>query len=315
MSLWQDLRFAARLLVKGRWFTLAAIVALALGIGANVTVFTIVNAVLLRGLPLEKPEQIVMFGTQDAQGRPGGSSFPDFQDWKRSARSFSSMVFVVSFPCNVSDEGHAPEQYNGAYASADMFRMLNEHPVIGRDFRPDDDRPGAEGVVMLADTIWKKRYNGDRAIVGKVIRAQGITATVIGVMPEGMQFPFNADLWLPEGQWLPGGAERNRNVHGWTVIGRLKDGVRLEQAQAEMATIGAKLARDYPKENNGLKPTVDTFTRRTLGPQIRFFLVADGSRGLRPADCLRQRGESPAGAPADRSREIGIRFSVATRWQ
>jgi putative ABC transport system permease protein len=317
MSLWQDLRFAARLLIKGRWFTVAAIVALALGIGANVTVFTIVNAVLLRGLPLEKPEQIVVFGTQDAQGRQGGSSFPDFQDWKRSAQSFSGMVFVVSFPCNVSDEDHAPEQYNGAYTSVDMFRMLNERPVIGRDFRPDDDRPGAEPVVMLADTIWKKRYNGDKGIVGKVIRAQGITATVIGVMPEGMQFPFNADLWLPEGQWLPGGPERNRNVHGWTVIGRLKDGVTLEQSQAEMATIGAKLARDYPKENNGLKPTVDTFTRRTLGPQIRilFWSLMGAVVFVLLIACANVANLLLARA-ADRSREIGIRFSLgATRRQ
>src|SRR5712691_736736 len=146
MSLWQDLRFAARLLVKGRWFTLAAIVALALGIGANVTVFTIVNAVLLRDLPFEKPEQIVMFGTQDAQGRPNGASFPDFQDWRASAQSFSTMAFVVGFPCNVSDQDHAPEQYNGAYTSVEFFRMLNQHAVLGRDFRAGDDRPGAEPV-------------------------------------------------------------------------------------------------------------------------------------------------------------------------
>jgi putative ABC transport system permease protein len=317
MNLWQDLRFAFRLLIKGRWFTLAAVVALALGIGANVTVFTIVNAVLLRDLPFEKPEQIVIFGTQDAQGRPNGISLPDFQDWKASARSFSGMAFVVGFPCNVSDEDHAPEQYLGVYSSVDIFRMLNQHAVVGRDFRPDDDRPGAEPVAMLANTIWHKRYGDNPAILGKVVRLQGISATVIGVMPAGMQFPFNADLWMPEAQWLPGAPDRNRSVHTWTAVGRLKDGVTIKQAQAEMATIGAKLARDYPKEDKALTPIVDTFTRRILGPQIRilFWSLMGAVVFVLLIACANVANLLLARA-ADRSREIGIRFSLgATRSQ
>ena len=325
MSLWHDLRFGVRLLVKGRWFTLAAIVALALGIGANVTIFTIVNAVLLADIPFDKPEQIVAFSTKDAQGRQNGVSFPDFQDWKASAHSFSSMAFVNFSPFSVSEQDRAPEQYLGPYVSIEIFRMLNQHAIIGRDFRAEDDRPGAPPVLMLANTMWKKRYGGDQNVIGKVVRLNGLSATIIGVMPEVMQFPFNAELWLPEAQWLQGVPERNRSVHNYIVFGRLADGVPLKQAQAEMATIGAKLQRDYPKEDKGLTPFVDRVGARACGNRHRFrdpphlrgaAPHRHGHRGARAADRLRECGEPAAGASrrsrqGDRDPLLGRRHAPA----
>ncbi len=317
MNLWRDLRFAVRLLLKGRWFTLAAVVALALGIGANVTVFTIVNAVLLRDLPFERPEQIVMLGTQNAQGRPSGVSFPDFQDWKAASPGVSGMSFVVSTAFNVGDDEHAAEQFQGTYTSIDLFTVIGQHAVIGRDFRADDDRPGAAPVVMLGHSIWQRRYGGSPSVLGKVVRLNGISATVIGVMPEGMQFPFNTELWLPEAQWLPGAAERNRSVHSYAVVGRLNDGVTLAQAQAQLAAVGAKLARDYPADNKDLSPTVDTFTRRMLGPQLRmiFWSLMGAVVFVLLIACANVANLLLARA-ADRAKEIGIRYSLgATRWQ
>src|SRR5213594_4057596 len=141
MGLWQDVRFAARLLVKDKWFTLVAVIALALGIGVNNTVFTFVNAVLIRAL------------------------------------AFNGNTF------NVSDEGRAPERFSGAFVSANMFKLIGQHPFLGRDFLPEDDRPGALPVVLLGHGVWKNRYGSDRSILGRPIKLNELPSVVIGVMP------------------------------------------------------------------------------------------------------------------------------------
>src|SRR5258706_3549077 len=134
MSLFQDLRFAVRMLVKDRWFTLAAASALALGIGANATVFTLVNAVLLRGLPFEEPDRIMALRTQTLKGQGAGVSFEDFKDWRDRSHSFSQIAALLSTNVNVSDNDHVPERYQGDYVSWSFFRMIGQRPVIGRDF-------------------------------------------------------------------------------------------------------------------------------------------------------------------------------------
>src|SRR5438132_7987215 len=155
MDLLRDLRYAARLLVKDRWFTLMAVVVLALGLAANNAVFTIVNAVLLRSLPLPKPEQIVFIGTRDAQGRDQGVSLRDFEDWRASARTLSGMSFMFNGSFNVGNEGLIPDAVPGAYASANLFKMLRFSPVRGRDFSPQEDTPGTGLVVLISDSLWR----------------------------------------------------------------------------------------------------------------------------------------------------------------
>src|ERR671911_204554 len=143
----QDLRFAARMLVKDRWFTLVAVLALSLGIGVNATVFTFVNAVLIRGLPFENPEQIMALGTHDVvRDRQMGVSYLDFKDWRDSARSFRALAAHSGSTMNVSDEGRPPERFSGALISADGFTLIGATPVLGRGFMPEDDRPGAAAV-------------------------------------------------------------------------------------------------------------------------------------------------------------------------
>src|ERR1043166_3863358 len=170
----QDLRFAVRLLVKDRWFTLMAAFVLALGIGANNAVFTFVNAVLIRPLPFPKPEQIMMLLTRDSRGRDLGVSIADFDDWQQAARTFSAMSFVFNGSFNVSDEGRVPEQHTGAYVSANFFKLLGVAPVLGRDFGPQENDPGATPVVMLGSSVWKERYGGDPGVLGKTIRLNGV---------------------------------------------------------------------------------------------------------------------------------------------
>src|SRR6476660_2388645 len=170
MELFRDLRFASRLLVKDRWFTLMAIVVLALGLAANNTVFTIVNAVLLRNLPLPNPGQIMWVGTRDAQGRDLGVSLRDFEDWRASARTLSDITFMFNGSFNVGNEGLIPDSVPGAYASANLFKMLRVPPAMGRDFSPQEDTPGTGLVVLISDSLWRQRYSGERTIVGKTIR-------------------------------------------------------------------------------------------------------------------------------------------------
>src|SRR5262245_55539357 len=196
MSLAQDLRFAVRLLVKDKWFTLVATIALALGIGVNATVFTFVNAVLIRGLPFEDSDRILALSSYDSnRGRDLGVSHLDFKDWRDQTRTFTGLSAYTGQVMNVSDEGRAPEQYRGALVSTATFKLIGVKPQLGRDFLPEEDQPGAGGVVMLGHGMWKNRYGSDPAVVGKTVRINDAPAVIIGVMPEGFQFPFNSDLW------------------------------------------------------------------------------------------------------------------------
>src|SRR5688572_21652238 len=147
-SLFQDLRFAARRLIKDRWFTLAAVVALALGIGANSAVFTLVNGVLLRGLPFDEPDRIMWLDTRDTRGRNFGVSLQDFEDWKGASRTFSAMSLVFNGAMNLSADDRNPEQYPGVYISANGFTQIGETAALGRSFGPEDDRAGAPPVVL-----------------------------------------------------------------------------------------------------------------------------------------------------------------------
>src|SRR4051812_28674677 len=229
MNLLQDLKFAVRLLIKDRWFTAVAALALALGIGVNATVFTFVNAVLIRGLPFDDPDRITSIGVRDARDRDRGLSYLDFEDWRAGARSFSAFAAFNGATMNVSDEGLAPERFSGPYMSANGFTLIGQRPRLGRDFRPDDDKPGAAAVVLLGNGIWKNRYGSDPAIVGRSIKINGMPTTVIGVMPEGLKFPFDADLWQPLAL-MPNLAKQKRDARNLEGFGRLAPGVTLDQA-------------------------------------------------------------------------------------
>src|SRR5437762_3963793 len=160
-SIVQDLRFAARRLIKDRWFTLAAIAALALGIGANSAVFTLVNAVLLRGLPFDHADRIMMIDWKDTRGRNFGNSIQDFEDLERASRTFSGMSIVFNGSMNLSADDRNPEQYPGVYISANGFGIIGLKAALGRTFGPDEDKLGAPPVALISDSVWKTRYASD----------------------------------------------------------------------------------------------------------------------------------------------------------
>src|SRR5918993_1164017 len=266
--MWQDLRFAVRLLVKERWFTTVAALALALGIGANTAVFTFVNAVLIRGLPFDEPDRIVALGATDARGRQLGISRLDFQDWA-AARGFSGLAVFLGAPMNISEDALAPEQFSGTYGSANMFQLIGQRPVLGWDFLPEDDRPEGEPVVIISNGVWTNRYGADRNILGRVIKVNSLPCTVIGVMPPDMRFPFNNDVWLPYSKLPPSARDTTRGMRNLNAFGRLASGVTLQQARTELESIGAQLAREHAATNKDIRPTVVSYTERATGPQIR----------------------------------------------
>ena len=316
MDLFRELRFAARLLVKDRWFTLMAVVVLALGIGANNAVFTIVNAVLLRSLPLPNPNQIMFVGTRDTQGRDLGVSLRDFEDWKVAARTFSGLSFIFNGSFNVGNEGLIPDLVPGCYVSANLFKTLGVSPMRGRDFTPAEDTPGAALVVEISDTLWRQRYGGDPAIVGRTIRISDIPGTIVGVMPDGMHFPFNADIWLPIGTMPAALTQQPRQARGYFAVGRLATGVTVEQSRAELKSIGTRLADLYPRTNKDLWPHADPFVERILGPQIpTLFWSLMGAVGFVVLIACSNVANLLLARAARRSGEMSVRVAIgATRW-
>ena len=181
----QDLRFAARLLLKDRRFTLPAVLALALGIGMNGTMFTIVNA-MIRGLPIDGPERIMSIHARDGAGRwrGFGVSYLDFLDFQSATKTFAGLAAFNQSSATLGDEGRAVERVSAAYVSANAFQLLRERPIHGRDFVAQDDQPGAPGVVILGSRIWTTRYAADPTVVGRSVRVNGVPSTVLGIMTD-----------------------------------------------------------------------------------------------------------------------------------
>jgi putative ABC transport system permease protein len=310
MGLLQDLRYAARLLIKDRWFTLVAVTALALGIAANNAVFTFVNAVLIRGVPFKDGERIMALGTRDTRDRNLGVSFLDFQDWRASAKAFSDMCLFGQPTLNISDEGRPAERYAGAVMSANIFRLLNVRPLLGQGFTDDDDRFGAPPRVVIAYGVWQTRYGGDKDIIGRTIRVDELLATVAGVMPEGMQFPPNTDVWLPMGQSTVVQGQ-GRQVRSYQVIGRLASGVTREQATEELSAIVKRLANDFPNTNKDIFPRVTPYNeQQAQGPIRTVFWSLMGAVAFVLLIACSNVANLLLARAAHRSREMSVRVSL-----
>jgi putative ABC transport system permease protein len=247
----QDVRFAVRILVKSPGFTLVAVLCLALGIGANTTIFSVVNAVLLRPFPYADPDRIVaLHGTQPANDvKRGGVSWLDFQDLREQSRSFSAIgAYDTRSLAFSGSTGEEPERVLGAGISAGLFPILGEKPALGRNFREDEDRPGAPPVLLLSHDLWVRRFNGDRAVIGRAVTVNGLPRTVVGVMAPRFKFPYQQLAWIP---LTPLVHEEKRNDRGLAVLARLAPGVTFGQADSEMKAVAGRLAALYPDTNEG----------------------------------------------------------------
>ncbi len=248
-TFWQDVTFAVRQLLKDLAVSAIVVACLALGIGVNATLFSVVDGVLLQPLPFASPERLVRLSETFDRGniRRAGVSYPDLRDWKEAATSFGAIGAMTARSLAIADGGE-PERLLGSAISWDLFPTLGVPPALGRLFGPQDDRPGAEPVVILSDEIWQRRYQGDRSIVGRSLSVDGRPHTVIGVMPPKFAFPQNDKAWIP----LAPIVERDtRSARGLFVVGRLKPGIGMAGAQAELSAVAAKIAGEYPLTNEG----------------------------------------------------------------
>ena len=247
-------------------------------------------------------------------GGKSGVSFDDFKDWRARSRSFSQMTARLGTTVNVSDNEHVPERFQGDYVSWNFFRMIGQKPILGRDFEERDDVPGAEPVVMLGYGPWQTRYGGDPGVLGRTIRVNSRPAVIVGVMPQGMKFPQNDDLWIPL-VVLPPESFTGRAGRTFPVIARLAPNVSMEQARSELIQIGGELAREFPQTNKDWRPTIEPFDQAN-GPIAIIFLSMMGAVAFVLIIACSNVANLLLARSVNRVREIAIRVSLgAGRWR
>jgi predicted permease len=282
-ELLQDLRYGARTLRKNPGFTAVAVLTLALGIGANTSLFSVVNAVLLNPLPYPHPEQLVTLHESKPNFRAGSISYPNFRDWQKDNRTFSSMAVTRATSFTLSGLGEA-EQISARFITSDFFSILGVQPVLGRYFGAGEDEIGAAPIVLISAGFWQRKFGGSREVLGKSLNLDGKSYAIVGVTPANFDiFQRSAraiDVYAPLGQWsnplLPQ-RTAGLGLHG---VGRLKPGVTLEQATADMASVTSNLAKAYADADEGIGATIIPFRKDMLGDVQPVLLVLLGAVGF-----------------------------------
>jgi putative ABC transport system permease protein len=308
-TLWQDLRYGARMLLKKRGFTVVAVITLGLGIGANTMMFSVINAVLLRPLPFKDPERLVHLDEKAPKAglETAGLSFPDFNDWRARSRSLEQMALYEEGSYTLASDAatERAERVDGARVTASLFPLLGVEAAQGRHFLEEEDKPGAAQVAIIGYGLWQRRFGGDPGIIGRAVRIDGGSVTVVGVMPAGFDFPIKAEIWKPMAEVFD---EKDRGRHFAYGIGRLRPGVTIDAARAEIETTAAAVAREHPKSNDGFEGVVKPWREAVLedaGDLLWLLLGAVGFVLLiacgNVANLLLTAGASRAGEMAVRS--------------
>lgn len=247
----QDIRFAGRSLRKRPGVTFIVMITLALGIGANTAIFTVVNAVLLSPLPYGEPAQLVVLWGKVDKPKPLTQqpiSYANYKDWCEQNQVFAQLAAVRGVSFSLLDRGE-PELVSGARVTANILPLLGVKPLVGRDFLPEEEQASKAPVALISYGLWLRRYNADPHIIGQTVTLDGQPSTIIGVLPKGLKYPGlnvpleGAEVWIP---FVPLPNEQVRSFANVRVVGKLKAGVTLQKAQAEMNVIAARLAQQYP---------------------------------------------------------------------
>ena len=255
-TLLQDLRYGVRMLLKNPAFTIVAVLALTLGIGADTAIFSVVNAVLLRPLPYDESERLVVLTERSPVLEGMSISYPNFLDWRQQNNAFENIGVFRSSSYNLTGSGE-PERLLAGQVSADLFAVLRVNAERGRIFTNEEDQPGATPVVVLSHALWQRRFGANPNIIGETLTFDGRSFTVIGIMPASFLFPNQVEMWTPVGQLAKDPGWENRGNHpGLYAMARLKPGVTVQQARDDMEIVAANLEQQYPDSNTGNRASI-----------------------------------------------------------
>jgi len=312
----QDFRFAFRMIWKKPWFSAAIVLTLALGMGINTTVFSLVNAVLFKPLPFDGGERLVMVWASNPSANQYKLpvSYADFSDFRQGVASFEHLEAFLTQSITIGENGNPPESYNGAAVSAGMFPMLHTQPILGRGMQLADEKPGAEQIVLISYGVWKDRYGKDPNVIGRAVRVNEKPGVIAGVMPDGFRFPNNEDIWTAIVQ---GAATEDRSKRDYGMIGMLKEGTSISVAQADFGVIAKRLEKEHPETNKNQGINIQTFQQAMNGGPVRLmFLLMMGAVGFVLLIACANVANMLLSRTVERTNEVSIRTALgASRWR
>src|SRR3989440_4869896 len=308
-ALFRDVRFGLRMLLKTPGFSIIAIFTLALGIGANTAIFSLVNGVLLRPLPFPDAERIVYIEGKNPQAgiTESNISFLDFTDWSQQTDLFASTAAYWTGTANFGADGAEPERVPRAGVTTGFFSVLGVQPILGRTFVPEDDKGWPQSVAIISHGLWKRRFGSDPAIVGKQVQMSSRPLTIIGVMPPGFEYPEQTQVWVTTAVNL---SLEPRDNRVWSAIARLNTGIDLKQAQTRLSAINAQLARQFPETNKGWDVFISTLHERLVREVKPSLLALLGAVGFVLLIACANVASLLLARSAARQKEIAIRAAM-----
>jgi predicted permease len=310
----QDLRFAMRMLWTNPGFTAVAILTLAIGIGGNTAIFSIVNGVLLNPLPFSHPQQLVGLHESKPNFPTGSISYPNFLDWRRENRTFASMALARGFSFSLTGKGDA-EQVKAHFLSSGFFAVLGVRPLMGREFTPAEDNPGAAPVAMISEGLWRRKFDAAPDILSRNITLNGKNFSIVGVTPANLHLPNvnGDDVFAPIPQWTNSILMMRGAGLGFHGIGRLKPGVTVEQARADMERVTRNLATAFPNEDHGIGASVIPLKEEIVGDTSTFLEVLLGAVGFVLLLACVNVASLLLARSASRSREFAMRAALGAK--